>query len=127
MVTESELMAVLRSNPPANRFVPYCHLNRDSDTLTVYFEGDADYSECLTDHMTLYRSLETREVVGCRINGISGLVDDLPNYIRVNHGGIDLSVIFFAFRGDADDSATTAINELSRAASEKNLVLDQCA
>jgi hypothetical protein len=68
--------------------------------------------------------LETKEVVGCRIKGIAGLLEDLPNYIQVNHAGIELSVIFLAFRGSAaDDKESETINGLARAASEKNLVL----
>ncbi len=126
MVSESELMKFLRENPPANKFVPYCHLDKTADTLTVYFEGDADYSERLSDHVTLYRSLETNEVVGCRIKGISGLLEDLPNYVHVNHGGVKLSIIFLAFRGTASGKTESdAINSLARAASEKNLVLEQ--
>jgi hypothetical protein len=118
-------MKFLRDNPPANQFVPYCHLSAESDTLTVYFEGDADYSERLNDHVTLYRSLETKELVGCRIKGIRGILEDLPNYIHVNHGRIKLQVIFLAFRGTAADKAhSEAINNLARAASEKNLVLE---
>ena len=80
MVSESELKEFLRKNAPAKQFVPYCHLSEKADTLTVYFEGDADYSERLNDHVTLYHSLETDEVVGCRIKGITGLLEDLPNY-----------------------------------------------
>lgn len=126
MVSESKLMKFLRENPPANKFTPYCHLNKTSDTLTVYFEGDADYSERLSDHVTLYRSLETKEVVGCRIKGVADLLKDLPNYIHVDHDGIELSILFFAFRGTAsDDAQRDAINSLARAATEKNLVLQE--
>jgi len=123
MVSESELMQFLRENAPAEHFTPYCHLNKESDALTVYFEGDADYSERLNDHVTLYRSLETKEVVGCRIKGIAGILEDLPNYIQVNHGSVQLSIIFLAFRGGAIDSET--INNLAKAAAEKNMVLQQ--
>jgi len=126
MVSESELMKFLRENPPAKKFTPYCHLSKESDSLTVYFEGDADYSERLSDHVTLYRSLETKEVVGCRIKGIADLLKDLPNYIHVDHDGIELRIIFFAFRGTASDSTQRdAINNLARAAAEKNLVLQE--
>jgi hypothetical protein len=124
MATNSKLMKLLRDNPPANRFVPYCHLSDESDALTVYFEGDADYSERLNDHVTLYRSLETNELVGCRIKGVRGILQDLPNYIHVNHGPIKLEVLFFAFRGTADKAHSEAINSLARAASEKNLILE---
>ena len=123
MVRESDLMQFLRENPPANKFVPYCHLNGASDALTVYFEGDADYSVRLSDHVTLYRSLETDEVVGCRIKGIAGILEDLPNYIQVNHDDIQLSIVFLAFRGGAVGDESQVINHLAKTASEKNLVL----
>ncbi|MHC4398389.1 MAG: hypothetical protein ACYTG0_01775 [Planctomycetota bacterium] len=125
MVTESELTQFLRENPPAKKFVPYCYLSKEADTLTVYFEGDADYSKRLCDHVTVYISLETGEVVGCRIKGISGLLEDLPNYIQVKHGKVALSVIFLAFWGGArDDEASKAMNQLARVASEHEMVLE---
>lgn len=124
MGSKFNLKEFLRENPPAKQFVPYMHLNRESDALTVYFEGDADYSERLNDHITLYRSLETKEVVGCRIKGISDLIEDLPNYIHVNTDGAELSVVFLAFRGgQPDDKGRQAMNELARAAQEKNMML----
>ena len=124
MVTESELTQFLRNNPPARQFVPYCHLSKEADTLTVYFEGDADYSRRLSDHVTLYLSLETHEIVGCRIKGVSGLLEDLPNYIQVKHGSVSLSVIFLAFRGGAEEELSQAINDLARGASERDMVLE---
>lgn len=124
MVSETELMHLLKQNPPAKKFVPYCHMSKDADTLTVYFEGDADYSKRLNDHVTLYLSLETNEIVGCRIKGISGILEDLPNYIRVDHGGVELSVIFLAFRGGTKDDVSKAINDLARVASERKMILE---
>lgn len=116
-------MQFLKENPPAKQFVPYCHLSKAADTLTVYFEGDADYSKRLSDHVTLYLSLETDEIVGCRIKGISGILEDLPNYIQVTHGGVQLSIILLAFRGGAEDEASKQINDLARVASERNMVV----
>ncbi len=124
MVSEPELMQVLRENPPANRFVPYCYLSEQADTLTVYFEGDADFSKRLCDHVTLYLSLETREIVGCRIKGICGLLGDLPNYIQVKHGEVALAVVFLAFRGGAENEASKAMNDLAREASDRKMVLE---
>ncbi len=124
MVTEAELTRLLKDNPPARKFVPYCYLSEAADALTVYFEGDADYSRRLNDHITLYLSLETNEIVGCRIKGVSEILKDLPNYIRVNHGGVELSVIFFAFRGGADKEVSEAINDLARVATERNMIIE---
>jgi hypothetical protein len=79
----------------------------------------------LSDHITLYRSLETNEIVGCRIKGISGILEDLPNYIRVKgrNGDVELSLIFLAFRGGAPDGVAKTMNDLAREATEKNIAL----
>lgn len=114
---------LLRATPPANQFVPYSHVNNETDTLTVYFEADADYSKRLSDHVTLYLSLETDEIVGCRIKGIAGLLEDLPNYLTVNHNDVQLSLIFLAFRGGADEEVSDQINDLAREASQRHMVL----
>ena len=70
MVTKAELAKFLKDNPAAEQFEPYCRLSKEADALTVYFKGDADYSKPLNDQITLYLSLETDEIVGCRIEGI---------------------------------------------------------
>src|SRR5688572_24025317 len=118
MVTESDVARFLKENPPAKKFVPYCYLSEQADELTVYFEGDADYSKRLNDHITLYLSLETHEIVGCRVKGVSGIIEDLPNFIRVNHNGVELSIIFLAFRGGADKEVSDAVKDLARVAGE---------
>jgi hypothetical protein len=47
-------------------FTPYAYASEHA--ITAYFKGDADYSEVLTDGITLYKSMATNEIVGCRIN-----------------------------------------------------------
>lgn len=68
-------------------FRPYLAISHEADTLTAYFKPDADYSKRLTDHVTLYRSLDSHEIVGCRIKGISGILEDLPNFLHIDHQG----------------------------------------
>src|SRR5260221_13328038 len=97
MATEQQIRKLLKENPPANQFVPYCYLSKEADALTAFFEGDADYSERLNSHITVYRSLATREIIGCRVKGISNILKDLPNYIRVKDGDVELKLLFFAF------------------------------
>ena len=124
--TTEDLMSFLKANPPANKFVPYCYLNKEADALTVYFEGDADYSKRLTDHVTIYLSIDTDEVVGCRIKGITGIIEDLPNYVKVTHNGYCLSVVFLPFLGGATVEVRKVINSLARQATAKKLVLEPC-
>jgi len=123
--TAAELADFLKANPPAKKFVPYTFLSKEADALTVYFEGDPDYSKRLNDHVTLFLSLDTHEIVGCRIKGISEIIADLPNYLRVQHNGIELSVVFLTFRGGAVDEATrNAINSLGKVAADKKMKLE---
>jgi hypothetical protein len=102
-------------------FQPYVEMNREADALTFYFKPDADYSERLTDHVTLYRSLESNELVGCRIKGIAGILEDLPNFLHVDHQGARLSMVFWSFRGGLDEVARDAFKQLAEAAGDRTL------
>jgi hypothetical protein len=86
--------------------------------LTAYFKPDADYSQRLTDHVTLYRSIDSNEIVGCRIKGINGILEDLPNFLRVDHQGATLSMVVWSFRGTIDDTARETFNELAEVAGD---------
>lgn len=77
-MTQQELEQFLADNPPAAEFKPYCYVNPLSDALTAYFAPDADYSQQVYPHLTLYRSLETDRVVGIRIDGLSTLAPPEP-------------------------------------------------
>lgn len=52
-------------------FLPYAVRCVKGDSLTVYWKELPDYSEKINDRITIYRSLDTEEVVGVRINGLS--------------------------------------------------------
>lgn len=106
-------------------FEPYHELSEEADALTVFFKPDADFSKRLTDHVTLFLSLDNPgDIVGCRIKGITSILEDLPNYLRINHDEIELSVIFWSFRGGVDDDAVrAAFNAMAKAASEREMVL----
>ncbi len=124
MATEQELVEILRSNPPVEPFRPYCHLDEKADALMVHFRNEPDYSKRLNDHVTLYLSLDNEQIVGCRIKNISGILADLPNFVRFKHGGVELAIIFWSFRGGADsEDQRRALNELAREATEHEMVL----
>jgi hypothetical protein len=116
---------LLRDNPAAEEFRPYCHLSPEADALTVYFKGDADFSKRLTDSITLFLAIDTHEVVGCRIKGIRSILDDLPNFLRVQHGAIDLSVVFLSFRSAVDgEEGRRTLNAMARAAQSHQMTLE---
>ena len=123
-----KLSEILQGYTATGPFKPYCHFSKEADALTAYLRGDPHYSKRLTDHVTLLLSSQDDELVGCRVKGISGILRDLPNYVRVSHEGIELSVIFLPFRGEAADEETRhAINRLARAFSEHDVRLESCA
>ncbi len=122
----TDVRKILEENQPVGDFQPYSFVSKKADTLTFYFKSDADYSKRLTDHVTLFLSIDTNELVGCRIKGISGILEDLPNYVEISHGPVALSIVFLPFRGTAQDDETRKIfNELARAASDRHLTLEE--
>jgi hypothetical protein len=102
-------------------FQPYVTISREADALTAYFKQHADYSQRLTDHVTLYRSIDSNEIVGCRIKGIQGILEDLPNFLHVDHQGTTLSMVFWSFRGSLDDAARETFRELAEVAGDMAL------
>jgi hypothetical protein len=117
--TYNDLAELLRSNPPASTFTPYCYQSKDADALTFKLLPDADYSERLTDHVTLFRSLANGELVGCRIKGVKALLEDLPNFIHVEHDGRKLSILLWSFRSAVnDEKVREGLNLLAKAAEQ---------
>lgn len=47
-------------------FIPYFHYS-DHDLLQAYWKPDSDYSLVISDEITLYKSLETDEIVGFKL------------------------------------------------------------
>lgn len=115
MASKADLIELLNQGPlPA--FRPYVDYTEESDAANFYFKPDADYSERLTDHVTLFRSLATNDLVGCRIKGVAGILADLPNYIDVKHDGIEFRMLIFSFVGGTDESVREHMKNLANAA-----------
>lgn len=121
MATDADLDAIVKGCH--GDFRPYHEINEASDSLTVYFRPDPDYSKRLTEHVTLYLSLETDEIVGCRIKGIKGILEDLPNEIRVRHKSGNLWLIFWAFRGCSDEDVRSVMRKLETAAIDNEMTV----
>jgi hypothetical protein len=119
--SESNLKQLLEDNMPSGEFKPYVEHSKEADALTFVFKPDADYSKRLTDHVTLHISLDTGDIVGCRIKGMSGLLEDLPNFIHVNHEGVRLSFVFWSFCGGTNEHVRNALRELAQAAGDMTL------
>ena len=58
----------IRWNKSGEPFRPYAV--RDGSALTVYFSGEADYADPVSKNLTIYRAIDTAEIVGVRIDGM---------------------------------------------------------
>jgi len=105
----------------AKEFSPYVELNEQADALTAYFKSDADYSKRLTDHVTLYLSLDNDELIGCRIKGVRGILKDLPNYLSVDHDRVRLSVMFLPYVSAASEEEREMLKKLARASGDMRI------
>lgn len=110
--------------PPAGQFRPYCYRNQGADAFTVFFSDSPYTSKRLTDHVTIYVD-DSNELVGCRVKGISGLIEDLPNYLEVTHNGSSIAVLFLPF-WNPDPNVRRIMKKLAERAKEFNLSLDDC-
>jgi len=70
MTTKEQLQKLLEEFPVAPTFTPYVYRSKDSGATTVYLKGDADYSETPLEGVTLYRSMETNEIIGFRLEDV---------------------------------------------------------
>jgi hypothetical protein len=96
----TELEQYLRENAPSGEFAPCAHYDEDSDALTLYLSNEPDYRERLNSRVTVYRSMETDELVGCRIKGVRAVLEDLGWFdVAINDGKNKLSMLFVAFHG----------------------------
>lgn len=121
METQMSMRDLLDPQNTASSFEPYVEVCKEADALNVYFKNEPDFSKRLTDHVTLFLSLKDESVVvGCRIKGISSILQDLPNYIHVS-GPVNLSIIFLAYREGRDDRVRQTFNELAQQAKDLTL------
>lgn len=65
-----ELIKSLFENLP-EQFTPYSY--QEGNALTVYFKDERDYADQLDQRITLYRSVDTNEIVGIRIDGMPAI------------------------------------------------------
>ena len=122
----SDIGRILKECAPQGSFQPYSYHSKEADALTVHFRPDADYSKRLTDHVTLLLSMESDEIVGCRIKGLSGIVAAIPNFIDIKLGDLRLSLLFLPFYGEADNETRMTLSELAKAAGQLPLKLEDC-
>lgn len=67
------LQEYLKAHPPTGNFSPTPFYSKMGDFLTLFWKNDQAYAETLVDGVTAYISMETKEMVGVKIHGVSKL------------------------------------------------------
>lgn len=55
-------------------FVPKVNYFHTGDYVTYFFRDDRAYEDPVSDTVALYRSIETKEVVGVKITGVKNIL-----------------------------------------------------
>ncbi len=61
-------------NKEAGGFTPRPHYFEDGDYISVFFNDERCYAVSLNEFLTVYHSIRTDDLVGCKINGARQLV-----------------------------------------------------
>lgn len=93
---EQTLTEFLENNR-AKGFRKIPHYYPNGDFVTFYFQNDRCYAERVDDRLTVYLSLDTKELVGCKIKGIRKTLQTAGDFgVDLDLGKIRLNFLFFA-------------------------------
>jgi hypothetical protein len=87
---------------PRKDFSPVAHYSAHGDFLKVLVKPDAAISERIDETLTIYRSISSNEVVGCKIKGVSILAENWHTLIDVDSDNIQFNFILLAAKPSAE-------------------------
>jgi hypothetical protein len=77
-------------------FSPVPHYFPYGDYLTYYFRDDRAYEQRVDDLLTVYLSMATNELVGCKIKGVAHILRTAGDFdVRLDDGDVSLGLFFF--------------------------------
>jgi hypothetical protein len=113
---DEELNDYLRGREPQG-FTRHPFYSSDGDTLTYYFEPDEAYSQRVDDLLTVYKSVQTDRLVGCKIKGVLHLVERLKNFgfaLSPEDEMLRLNLLFLSAVGERPSAVHRYYEELGR-------------
>lgn len=112
---EKNLTEFLENNRPKGfRQIP--HYFPNGDFVSFYFCNDRCYAERVDDRLTVYLSMATRELVGCKIKGVRQALQTAGDFgVDLDLGKIRLKFLFFvgALSHEKESSQRHRYDELS--------------
>ena len=122
---------VLSRFPPAPEFKPFAIYDSDGDCIEFFTSGDGFYAERVDDLLTVYRSQDTREIIGSLVKGVSGLFrkldKNLPGLrIEIEAGAVKLEHLFLLaqWARESPEIRTITYKELIGLAEESNVSVE---
>lgn len=113
------LKEYLVEHPPKG-FHPTPHYFGQGDFVTYYFRNEPCYAERVDDLLTVYLAFETKELVGCKIDGVKQILGTARDFgIALDDREVRLGI--FLFLGAAlarDESQRNRYRQLGREAKE---------
>lgn len=98
-----DLKSYLTANS-ARGFRPIPHYFPTGDYLTYYFRNDPCFADRVDDLLTLYLTFDTRELVGCKIEGVKQILRAAGDFGVAPHGDqVRLGIFFFVGAALASD------------------------
>jgi hypothetical protein len=72
------------------------------DYLSVFFLDESYYAERIDDFLTVYRSMESDLLIGCKVKGVSLLAKNVQNEITIDDDDVSLLVLLPATEANAE-------------------------
>jgi hypothetical protein len=71
----------------------------DGDSLVIHFKPDMAYASRVDDVVTVYKSEETNELVGCKLKGVSQLVNNIVSLVKIDDHPVRLTFLLASAAG----------------------------
>ena len=108
-----ELMDYIKANP-AKGFTPRPYYSAVGDCLIFYATNEDCYARRVNELLTVYQSMKTHRVIGCKIKGVRHIIiNSLKSYFNRRERLASFVLAGMALAKDADQVAETSLhNEL---------------
>ena len=89
----------------ATGFEPRPFYSPDGDFLTFYFRKDDYYAERVDELLTVNLSMDTQELVGCKVKGVRRILDTLGKLgVLVDDREVKMSFLFLSGAFSREDA-----------------------
>ncbi len=82
-MADQSLIDYMDSLGPGKEFKPDPYICPEADTLTMYFENTPSYAERVDHELTVFKSFESKELIGFELKGILPRMRELARLIHV--------------------------------------------